>query len=225
VTTDGTFRAFFAVPFSPSTAGALEAAAGEWIATPAGAAHGNWRATPAERIHLTLKFLGDAALDLIPRLEEALRAAAGTASPFPLELGGWVLLPGPPEHGNGDPRVLAVGVSDPTGTLPRLAALLEERAEALGFPREARPFTAHVTVARRRPGRGGRQRGGGVPPPASGKADERIATETVGRVVLLRSTLGPEGPTYAVVAEAALGGHAGGTGGGRKAGSTSGSTN
>jgi 2'-5' RNA ligase len=215
VPTSDSFRAFFAVPFSPSTAGALEAAARERVAALADAPQGtpirappraptraptrNWRVTPAERIHLTLKFLGEAASDLVPRLEEALRAVAGGAAPFPVELGGWVLLPA-----GRNPRVLAVGVSDPTGTLPRLAALLEERAEALGFPREARPFRAHVTVARRRPGRGSGQPGGGVPPPASGKADGRIAAETVGRVVLLRSSLGPEGPAYAVVAEASL---------------------
>jgi 2'-5' RNA ligase len=205
-----TFRAFFAVPFAPAAAEALEAAARERLAAPDLAEAGGWRATPAERIHLTLKFLGDVPRESAPALEAALGTATAAAAPFPVGLGGWVLLPG-----RRDPRVLAVGVSDPTGSLPRLSKALEERASSLGFAEEARPFFAHVTVARRRPGRGrartktgggGAGRGmSGVPPPASGFAEGTIVEDTVGRVVLMKSTLGPDGPAYAVVAEAVLG--------------------
>jgi 2'-5' RNA ligase len=119
--------------------------------------------------------------------------------------------------------VLAAGVSDPVGTLSRLAALLEERTASLGFARETRPFLAHVTVARRKAGRGrgrGRDGGGGrerakgrttgVPPPASVVGEGPVVADVLDRVVLMRSTPcphgGPGGPVYAVVAEAVLGG-------------------
>jgi 2'-5' RNA ligase len=211
-----TFRAFFAVPFEGAVARALEGAARRRLARP-DAPPGDWRVTPAERLHLTLKFLGETGEDLVPALEAALAAAAAARAPFRVAFHGWVLLPGPR-----DPRVLAVGVSDPTGTLPRLAADLEERAESLGFPRESRPFLAHATVARRRPGRprgddarGRAARGRtGVPPPASGMETDPLPGQVVDRVVLMSSTLGSEGPAYAVVAEAALrGAGAPGTGG------------
>jgi 2'-5' RNA ligase len=196
----GSFRAFFAVPLDPPVGRALEEAARGLLGEGAGRA--GWRVVPAERIHLTLKFLGDVPWDLAPRLEEALREAAAAVAPTPLSFGGWHLLPGPR-----DPRVLAVGVSDPAGTLPSLAALLEGLTEALGFPREDRPYLSHATVARRKPGRGGR--GGGVPPPSSLQGSGTLATQPVARVVLMRSELGPDGPAYAVVAEARPGGPAG----------------
>ena len=130
---------------------------------------------------------------------EAARAAKG---PVRAALGGWVLLPGPR-----DPRVLAASVSDPTGTLPRMAALVEARAEAFGFPKEGRPFLAHATVARRRKDRRGRPRRG-VPPPESRKGGAPAAARRdvlLDRLVLMESVLGPDGPAYAVVAETPLG--------------------
>jgi 2'-5' RNA ligase len=183
---NGSFRAFYAVPFEAAVARTLEEAAQERV----GGVRG-WRVTPAERIHLTLKFLGDAALDLVPRLTEALREAAAMG-PFPVALRGWVGFPG----------VLSVGVSDPTGSLPRLAAALEARAESLGFPRETRPFLPHVTVARTQNRARNRKRT--VPPPASGRGEDVLAEASIDRIVLMRSTLLPGGPSYAVVAEARL---------------------
>lgn len=198
--TADTFRAFYAVPLDPASARGLAEAARAAVAAPGEA---GWRVVPAERIHLTLKFLGDTPLRLVPDLGAALRGAAAAVAPFPLSFGGWHRLPGPR-----DPRVLAAGVSDPTGSLPRLASLLEERAAALGFPRESRPFLSHATVARRRPA--GRRSGGrgGVHPPASGMGATVmpvVPDMVVRRVVLMKSTLGPDGPAYEVVEEAAPG--------------------
>jgi len=200
VPTRDPFRGFVAVPLPGDAAAALEAAARGFLGS-AEAPGGDWRATPAPRIHLTLKFLGDTAAAAIPALGEALREAArAAAGPVRATVGGWLLLPGPR-----DPRVLAAEVSDPTGTLPRMAAVVEGRAEALGFPRESRRFLAHATVARRRRGRGrgrgpGDGRGGrAVPPPASGRGPILLD-----RLVLMESVLGPEGPEYSVVLEEAL---------------------
>ena len=188
------FRGFVAVPLPGDAAGALAEAARSFLGAPA-APPGDWRVTPADRIHLTLKFLGDTAAAAVPALADALREAARAAGgPVRAVLEGWVLLPGP-----GDPRVLAAGVSDPAGTLPRMAALVEARAEALGFPREGRPFLAHATVARRR----GRPRRG-VPPPESRKGAGPAGPILLDRLVLMESVLGPGGPAYAVVAESPL---------------------
>ena len=199
------FRAFCAVPLEEGAAAALEEAARGLLAGPP-VESGGWRVVPAGRIHLTLKFLGDSPAGLRGDLGTLLREAARGTAPFAVSFGGWVPIPGPR-----DPRVLAVGVSDPAGSLRRLAAALEEGAAALGFPRESRPFLGHATVARRRR-RGGGRRGGGaraagtVPLPASGREDgpagpgERpLASQKVGRIVLMKSELGPGGPTYEVL--------------------------
>jgi 2'-5' RNA ligase len=193
-------RLFLALPLPDDAARALEEATRRHVASPA-APPGDWRATPAERIHLTLKFLGEVDPARVPALSEALpgiaRAAGGPIDAEAGGPGGWLLLPSPR-----DARVLAVRLSDPAGRLPSLAASVEGRTAALGFARERRPFLPHATVARlRRPARGrGRSP---VPPPASegGPPAMRLRLD---RVVLMESVLGPGGPRYAAVATASL---------------------
>jgi 2'-5' RNA ligase len=216
VTETGTFRAFFAVPLAPTAAATVEEAVRERIAMPDLEVEGGWKVVPAERLHVTLRFLGETPVESTARLEGALREATAGVAAFPVRLSQWTLLPGIRA-----PRVLTLCVSDPTCSLLSLAEALEARARALGFPKEDRPFLPHVTVARRRKGHS-RGRGGHAqarrgdccrrrPPPASGmETDKAFVADTVGRVVLMKSTLGPaksgEGPSYAVVAEAVLGG-------------------
>jgi len=164
-----TLRTFLALPLGQPAAARLEAAARARLRGPdapsrhggarhggarhGGARHGGagrWRAVPAGRLHLTLKFLGATDSGLRPGLRYGLVAAlqeAARAIPPGARFGfeGWRLLPNERK-----PGVLAVTVSDPAGTLSRVAWLLEEEAAALGFPREDRAFLPHVTVARLR---------------------------------------------------------------------------
>jgi len=187
------------VPFAPETGRALEAAARGHIEGWGRGAARRWRVVPAGRIHVTLKFLGDIRPALLPGLSALLRTAAAQVRPARVEFGGWVLLPGPAA-----PRVLAVGVSDPAGTLPTLAEALEAGAASLRIPGEGRPFLAHVTVARTTT-----SRGRVTPGASSGHAAlGPLAAEFVRRVALVRSTLGPDGPRYEVLDEAPLGGGA-----------------
>ncbi len=94
-------------------------------------------------LHLTLAFLGeidDAALAAVVTLTQEV---AQQTSPFTLTLDKLGIFGQP--HA---PRVVWVGVG---GDLRRLAALqqrLAESLEALGFPRESRPYAPHLTLAR-----------------------------------------------------------------------------
>src|SRR5205085_5902158 len=45
-------------------------------------------------------------------------------------------------------KIVWAGVEEPTGRLATLAEQIEDAAEQLGFPREDRPFKAHITLAR-----------------------------------------------------------------------------
>jgi len=160
-----------------------------------------WRVIPPENLHVTMKFLGEIPAAKVPALGAAMREAwAGVTPGASLTFGGWALLPGPR-----DPRVLAVRLSEPAGTLSLLAERLEGLLERLGFPREGRPFLGHVTVARSR----ARVRGGdlarrlGLDGVADGDADggasKPLARQALGALALLRSTLGPRGAVYEVV--------------------------
>ena len=98
----------------------------------------------AEKLHLTLRFLGDVDGGMRAALDEALGSI--TAERFALTLRGCGHFPP-----RGEPRVLWIGVEDN----PALLAL-QRRVEAavrdVGFEPDTRNYAPHVTLARlRRP--------------------------------------------------------------------------
>jgi 2'-5' RNA ligase len=107
------------------------------------------RALPAVRwvdpsgLHLTLAFLGELDDAQLSAASEGARLAAATSAHFTLATGDLGSF-GPPYA----PRVIWVGIRGDVSALStvheRLAHALEER----GFPREARPFSPHLTLAR-----------------------------------------------------------------------------
>ncbi|MDI7277312.1 MAG: RNA 2',3'-cyclic phosphodiesterase, partial [Anaerolineae bacterium] len=102
---------------------------------------GRWVAP--EGIHLTLKFLGNVPAGRVPELGEALRRACARIAPFEIAIAGLGCFPSYQR-----PRVLWVGVEEPTGSLERLYSAVERELERVGFRPEGRPFTPHLTLAR-----------------------------------------------------------------------------
>lgn len=161
-------------------------------ATRAARAHGpehGVRVLEPELVHLTLCFIGN-------RPAEEITLACGALESFaaaPLgELTTGAPLWLPPRN----PRALAVEVHDEDGLLAALqAALVREMAAACDFEAEHRRFRAHLTVARLRPGAAPRDRRL-EPTPA--------LSFTPRELVLYRSWLAPQGPTYEPLARRAL---------------------
>ena len=105
------------------------------------------RWTAPENIHLTLKFLGEIPEEAVPEIREAGFAAAVEESPTLCRLGE----PGSFLSRRGS-TILRVPV-DEGQALRSLAGKLESRLERRGYPRESRPYFAHITLARvRSPG-------------------------------------------------------------------------
>jgi 2'-5' RNA ligase len=94
-------------------------------------------------LHLTLRFLGPTLDDRLPAIEAAMREAASGFPAVEAAVAGAGAFPGP-----GRPRVLWIGVARGADGLARLAGRLEDRLSAAGWPREDRPFKAHLTLAR-----------------------------------------------------------------------------
>lgn len=152
-------------------------------------------------LHLTLRFLGDTAPDLVEPLRLEVEAVVGSEAPFSFTIGG----PGQFSAGGGAaPRVLWFGVDEGRSGLERLARGIEKAARRCGFPRERRPWRPHLTVARntRRS------------PQSLADSDwKRLGSEcglaglsvTVDNVWLLESDLRPEGPRYSAVWKTPLG--------------------
>ncbi|MDE2803151.1 MAG: RNA 2',3'-cyclic phosphodiesterase [Chloroflexota bacterium] len=103
------------------------------------------RTVAPEGVHITLKFLGNVDAVRVPALSDALDAAAAAAAPFALALEGVGAFPAA-----GAPRVLWAGVTGETEALAALARHVDEECSGLGFPRERRAFSPHLTIARLR---------------------------------------------------------------------------
>jgi len=103
----------------------------------------SWRWVALDRIHLTLRFLGNVPDASIPSLLQAMEQASQGQTAFPLRAQALGCFPHPAR-----PRVLWVGLDDPLQVLSRLNERLTAVLTPLGFPSEDRPFHPHLTLAR-----------------------------------------------------------------------------
>lgn len=104
---------------------------------------GGVRWTRPKGIHLTLKFLGDVDEESLPAVAQAVKVAASSTSAFDIQVIGAGAFPNIKR-----PRVFWVGVSEPSGELQRLQERIETALQPLGFERETRKFSPHLTIGR-----------------------------------------------------------------------------
>lgn len=105
---------------------------------------GKARWVSREQLHVTMRFLGEVDEDTAARVVAEVEAERAR-QPFPalrFAVRGLGFFGGA-RH----PRVLWAAI-DPAEPVRRIAEQLERAVEAAGLPRETRPFTAHVTLAR-----------------------------------------------------------------------------
>jgi 2'-5' RNA ligase len=151
-----------------------------------------WSRKP-ENLHVTLKFLGQVADERLEALGTALGQAVGGVPCFRVELRRMGAFPSARRA-----SVLWAWVDDVERGLNPLMEAIEATSERLGFPREQRQFTAHVTV--------GRSKRGGVDARRAldGFADREFGAMRVEEVHIYESRLGGEGSTYVLRSRAAL---------------------
>jgi len=140
-------------------------------------------------IHLTLKFLGETETARLEDIRAALTAAARGSEPFAFELRGLG------SFGGRVPRVVWVGVERGAEPVTRLAEQIEAGLARLGFPREKRGFTAHLTLGRARSPRNAERL-------LSALAEwrrEGFGDVTVAEFLLMESRLDPRGSIYTVL--------------------------
>ena len=97
---------------------------------------------PVQKLHLTLKFLGDGDEVLVAAMAAALDRIAACHRPFEMSLAGAGAFPNFRR-----PRVVWMGVS-PDPRLELLHHDVEIEAENVGYELDGRPFRPHVTLAR-----------------------------------------------------------------------------
>lgn len=141
------------------------------------------------QMHLTLKFLGEVPDGQAAKICEACERVAAECEAFQLALGCAGCFPP-----NGRVRVIWGGSSTTPLALSACAARCEDAFAELGFDRETRPFSVHMTIGRvRQDDTRGRLR----------KAVSEIKVTTmrqeVGSMTLFESVLSPGGPRYNVM--------------------------
>ena len=96
-----------------------------------------------ENIHLTLKFLGDIKETDTEKIARVISESVTGCPPISLSVKGIGVFPGIKR-----PRVLWLGISKQLDLLTGLQKTLDEKLEAMGFPKEKRPFKGHLTLGR-----------------------------------------------------------------------------
>ena len=104
-----------------------------------------------DKLHLTLRFLGEIEEALISRVRESVDEVAKKTPSFRLTLTKTGVFPNKKR-----PRVFWLGMQDYAGILPGLKKDLDERLEKIGFESEDRIFQPHLTIARLRQAKGAR---------------------------------------------------------------------
>jgi 2'-5' RNA ligase len=142
--------------------------------------------TKPSNVHLTIKFLGDTPVSRVASIADAVTNAAADIPQFELEVGGAGCFPSPRR-----PRVLWVGFGQIPEALHRLQKRIDSGLHQLGFPRESREFSPHLTIGRIR-----------TPEGASQVAEDLMQTGfplerfAVTRIVVMKSDLKPTGSIY-----------------------------
>lgn len=149
----------------------------------------------SENFHVTVKFLGRIDEARVPDVIDALHTAVRGHPPFEIDVTGLGAFPSATRA-----RVLWAGVAAGGDPLAALAASVDGALAGLGFPREERAFSAHVTLGRvREPRRA----------PALADALGAASARPFGRIavreaVLMRSDLSPRGARYTPLASLPL---------------------
>jgi 2'-5' RNA ligase len=154
-----------------------------------------FRWVAAESIHITLKFLGEVPDARVTEIGAALRRAAAGVAPFDVAIGGFGAF-----GARSRPRVLWVGVAAPPA-LHELQERVEAQIEPLGYPREQRDFSPHLTIGRLKKDAGKVDIAGLDRIMASAVYKARITVESAD---LMRSHLSPRGARYERIGRAVL---------------------
>lgn len=133
-------RAFIAL----NTPSDYEAAIAEQqLALKKAAPGGDIKWVDPKNIHLTLRFLGYIEPSAVEPISSALRDATSRMGSLQLRAAGLGCFPN-----CRNPRVIWIGLEDPTDSLVALQKAVVEATRTFGEPPEERPYKAHLTLAR-----------------------------------------------------------------------------
>jgi len=151
-----------------------------------------------ESIHLTLKFLGNISPQKVSEVAKVMEQASNGVSPFQVEITEVGAFPNLRQ-----PRVLWLGIRGEINKLVAWQQRIDNGLAPLGFAKETRPFTPHLTLARLREGvsPGDRRDFGELVMKTPVEVNYKVDAKSLS---LMKSQLLPGGAVYSRLAEVKL---------------------
>jgi 2'-5' RNA ligase len=147
-----------------------------------------------KNIHLTLKFLGDTDENQIDVIEQIIKESVKDITPFPLTLKGTGVFPNERYL-----KVIWVGIIN-GDTLATIAQSIDEKILPLGFKKEQRGFSAHLTIGRVRTAKNKDQ----LLTVINNFKEKEFLQQEIRAITLKKSDLTPTGPIYTTLREIPL---------------------
>ena len=151
----------------------------------------NVKLVEPNNVHITLKFLGDTEETKIDEIENIIKKSVEETTPFDIQLIGTGVFPNP-----GYIKVIWIGIKqgEQIGTI---ADKIDEQLIKLGFEREKRRFSSHLTIARVKTAENKEK----LLQVIEKYRDTEFMSIKVDTVRLKKSELTPKGPIYTTLKE------------------------
>lgn len=146
----------------------------------------------AEKLHLTLKFLGDTEEVQIDRVKNITEDISRKYRCFNANIKETGVFPSPKQK----PRILWLGIEDETKILESIKDKLDFELEKIGFEKEKRKFNPHLTIGRLR-----------EPHKSKDLVKKHLLNKfepvrfEVSEIVIYESELKPKGSIYSVISK------------------------
>ena len=155
----------------------------------------NVKLVEPENIHITLKFLGDTKEDLIEKIQEIINKSTEQINPFELKVKSTGVFPN-----QNYIKVVWLGLEN-IENLEAISQKIDQETSKLGFEKEKRKFSAHVTVGRVRSAKNKDK----LLQIINKYQDVEFGTILVESIELKKSELTSQGPIYTTLKKINLG--------------------
>jgi 2'-5' RNA ligase len=154
----------------------------------------NVKLVEPENIHITLKFLGDTPEEQIDDIYEIISSTVADIKPFEITMKGTGVFPNESYL-----KVIWIGLS-PVDTIAAISKTLDEKLATLGFKKENKNFSPHLTIGRVRSAKNKNE----LIKVIEKYKETTFKTFQVSSIKLKKSQLTPQGPIYSNLKEVFL---------------------
>ena len=151
----------------------------------------NLKLVKPEKMHITLKFLGETQESLIDKIKENIEKSVENIEPFEIELKSTGVFPNEKYI-----KVLWIGI-EKAQIIAEIEKKIDIELSKIGFKKEKRKFSAHITIARMKSGRNKDE----ILQILNKYKDESLLKMKVEEIKLKKSELTSKGPIYTTLKE------------------------